>query len=824
MRLLLSHTIRSIKDNAAQLAVILLTVTVVTAMFFATLTVGGLFTNLQTSLKARLGGDTDLSVSGGVFSEAAIDEYLSENADSVEYTEKYMQTGALYRPSSGDVSKAVLIEATDLTSYISRHASSLVIYDSYEYSYSYPAVWIGRSFAEENGIKAGDVVEVYVEMYQLYRKLTVTYVFENYGIFANSVVNNLLVDLDTLANKGLLNLVNIKLTDNADRTAFEEGLKAKMGEGIEVGESVDYAEIDRIVGSNQTLLNIALIFVAALMAFILFTAFLVMARKRIPELMLFRTVGASRGTIVAMLFAEGLVYGLAGAVVGTVIGRIGMGLVADNVIPNFPDAVTFGFTDYLFSILFGTAVSGLSALFPSLRASRDSVRKVTSDKTGASKRPKSVLPLIISAAVMTAAALCVAFVKVYTVVFTVFLVAAAAVFVFFAIPYVLRAVSALFGKKGSAGLASMSIKRNPLNRTLSGLVGFVVVFTFVIVSIVNVIIGAVTPANERFNADFVVAPITQTDLKKVSLSLENVYGIEDINLHFYDTFIWETDTQNVEYTVYGTDNSSGLEGLGKGWTEEIKLNFDTTLNPVIISYDMAKRLGLKEGDVIKLTLSDGRTLYDEFTVIGIDETVTSNDRVMIIRNSSFRIDAKDYTPDDGMIFLKVRSDVSDDDLYRELRDRLEGELCYILEFTDWAYATSVGIRGVVTLLKILQVLIGAVASVGVVNLTLVTLMSRRREYNIYESVGLDGRGYVRLSLAESLIVGLSGAAVGVGLSLIANLLVPVFAEIIDRFPTIAVFPWFLAVTAVCAVAFYGFIYLMSALFRRKKQSIERNVL
>ena len=823
MRLLLRHTVRSVKENKAQLAVILLTVIVVTAMFFATLTVGGLFTNLQTSLKARLGGETDLSVSGGVFSEAAFDEYIAENADSVEYTEKYMQTGALYRPSSGDASKAVLIEATDLEAYVAGHASSLVVYDSYEYSYAYPAVWIGRAFAEENGIKAGDVVEVYVEMYQLYRKLTVTYIFENYGIFANSVVNNLLVDLDTLANKGLLNLVNIKLTDEADEVAFAEGLKAKLGEGIEVGESVDYAEIDRIVGSNQTLLNIALIFVTALMAFILFTAFLVMARKRIPELMLFRTVGASKGAVIAMLFCEGLVYGLVGAVVGTVIGRIGMGIVADNVIPNFPDAVTFEFTDYLFGVLFGTAVSGLSALIPALRAGKDSVRKVTSDKVGVSGK-LSLLPLVISAAVMTAAALCVAFVKVFTVAFTVFLVAAAAVFVFFAIPFVLKGISALFGKKGSAGLAAMSVKRNPLNRTLSGLVGFVVVFTFVIVSIVNVIIGAVRPANERFSADYVVASVNETDLRQVSLSLEKVYGISEVNIHFYDTFIWETDTQSVEYTVYGTDNSSGLEGLGKDWADGIKKAFDSTLNPVIVSYDMAKRLGLETGDVIKLTLSDGRTLYDEFTVVGIDETVTSNDRVMIIRNSSFRIDAKDYTPDEGMIFINVRSDVPNDDLYRELRDRLEGELCYILEFTDWAYATSVGIRGVVTLLQILQVLIGAVASIGVVNLTLVTLMSRKREYNIYEAVGLDGRGYVRLSLSESVIIGIAGAAVGVGLSLIANLLIPVFAGIIDRFPTVDVFPWQLGVTAICAVAAYCAIYLASALFRRKKQSIERNVL
>ena len=50
MGILFRHTIRSIRDSLGQLIVILLTITVVSALFFVSLTIGGLFDNLQTSM------------------------------------------------------------------------------------------------------------------------------------------------------------------------------------------------------------------------------------------------------------------------------------------------------------------------------------------------------------------------------------------------------------------------------------------------------------------------------------------------------------------------------------------------------------------------------------------------------------------------------------------------------------------------------------------------------------------------------------------------------------------------------------------------------
>ena len=114
MGILIRHTARSIKDTLGQLIVILLTVTLVSAVFFVTQTIGGLFTNLQTSLKSRLGHDADLTITGS-FSETKL-QNSAQNNDDVEYYETYLQLGGLFRASENAVSRNINTATTAISS------------------------------------------------------------------------------------------------------------------------------------------------------------------------------------------------------------------------------------------------------------------------------------------------------------------------------------------------------------------------------------------------------------------------------------------------------------------------------------------------------------------------------------------------------------------------------------------------------------------------------------------------------------------------------------------------------------------------------------
>ena len=826
MGILIRHTARSIRDNLGQLIVILLTVTLVSAVFFVTLTIGGLFTNLQTSLKSRLGNGADLAITG-TFSERKIKNYAENNAD-IEFFETYLQLGGLFRATERSESKVVLVEATDLKKYTDLHGKQLIVADSYEYSYGYPEVFVGESFAKENGIKAGDKVRLEIASYDLTLTLTVSYVFKNYGLFANNVVNNVVVDYDTIADFGIVSVANFKVAEGS-----VEKVRAELTELFPtetVSDSVNHAEVDRIVGNNQNLLNVALVFVTAMMIFILFSAYLVIAKKRAREFAVFRAVGASTGTIVWAMILEGLLYGLAGAVVGAMIGRIGMGVAVDRVIPNFPDAVSYEVKDYLLSVLFGGLVSAGSALVPIIRVVRRSVRGST-DEVRTSKLPvKRRLIFLAVAAVLTAVSVTLlVLLPDLSLLFTVLLVVSSAAFVYAGIPYVVRCVSKLLSYAKVSRPASMSVKRNPQGHLLSGLVGFIIVFTFLVVSIVNVIISAITPVNTRFSADFAVESV-QGDLEKMRDEISSVYGVTEAENFFYDTVLDISDAQTgvskgVDergIAVYSADYGDAIHFLSRSVDTDVKTRFDTVLHPVIVSYDIVKRYGVSVGDRIVLRVGRGN-LSDVFTVVGVDYTATSDDRFMIIRRESFAIDGNLYQPKNGVLFINTDKTVPNADLYRELRLSAERNSCYVLKFDDWAYATSVGITGVATLLRILQVVVSAVALIGVVNLTVVTLYERRRELNVFFAVGLGKSGYVRLALFESFVLSLSGAVVGVGLSLVVNLLLPVFSRLIDRYPDFAVFPWELAAVAAAAILAYALVYVLAAAARRRADTVERNL-
>ncbi|MBR1747707.1 MAG: FtsX-like permease family protein, partial [Clostridia bacterium] len=772
MGILVRHTARSIKDNLGQLVVILLTVTLVSAVFFVTLTIGGLFTNLQTSLKARLGHGADVSVTGEAFSERKLKQY-ADSATDIEYYETYLQLAGLFRSTERSESKVVLVEATDVNAFLTRHGQELIVSDSYEYSYGTPEVFIGESFAEENGVKAGDRVSIYVGTFDRYLTLTVSYVFKNYGVFANNVVNNVIVDYRAVDNYGVVNVANIKLVEGADKEKVKAELSEVFPENV-VSDSVPIAEVERVVGNNQNLLNVALVFVTAMMIFILFSAYLVVAKKRAREFAVFRAVGADNATIVGAMVAEGLFYGLVGAVVGAMVGRIGMGIAVERVIPNFPDAVRYTAKDYILSILFGGLVSALSALFPILRVVRTSVRGSSVEVRSVGRKKIRLSLLVLSAVLMAVSVVLLIVLPDLSLPFTILLVVASAVFVYSAIPYAIALFSALLSRFRSSRLAGMSVKRNPQGHLLSGLVGFVIVFTFLVVSIVNVIISAITPDNARFLADFAVESV-QGDLSAMRDDIVSIYGVDRAEVIFRDIVLSITEPQTGHskgvdergVALYSVPYGSAIDFLSQYVTEEAKARFDSVLHPVIVSYDLVGRYGIKVGDEIRMSVEKG-LLSDVFTVVGIDYGQTANDRLVIVREDSLRIDGRDYRPTSGVLFIDADESVPNADLYRELRLSAERHSCYIPRFDDWAYATSVGIRGVVHLLRFLQFVVSAVALIGVVNLTVVTLYERRRELNVFFAVGLGKDGYVRLALFESVILSLAGVVVGVGLSLVVN--------------------------------------------------------
>lgn len=830
MKTLFNHSIRSIKDNKGQFLVIVLTITVVTVMLFVALTVGDLFYNLQLSLKSRVANDTDIKIEG-VFSEARLEEFYAENQSDINYIDTYMQMGGLFRNQVGDdlSSKVILIEATNLAKFYERHKDTLTIYQYYEFSYQYPEVWIGKSFANENNIKIGDTVQIYLEYTKSYQKMTVTCIFENFGMFANSVVNNIMVDFATVSSRGILTTAYISLVDGVDKTVFTDNLTEFMANSeLVIGPAVDYAEINKVVNNNQKLLNVALVFIIALILFILFTSYLVMAKNRLNELITFKTAGASNRQIISIMLLEGALYGAFGAICGLIIGRAGMTFAVSKVIPNFPDAIKYNILDFVLSFVLGVVISVAASVVPTIKASKESVRVLISGTVKDANKP-NIIVTIISSLLIVVCVLLLIFVPNQSIAVLIVLLAIIAVLIMTIMPYIVKGVSYLFSfGKGVARISSFGLKRSSYSHTLSGLIGSLMVFTFLVVSIINVIVFAIKPYNERFESDFVVESVDSVSLKDTATEMQSVHGVKNAYYYSYDTFIWHNGELKEEFTVYGVDSADAIKYITDRVSADAISLYKQTINPVIVSYDLIQRFDIEVGQTITLTLgnkiSGARdTLSAEFLIVGIDYAMTQNDRVMIMNSDSFVVNNQVYSPSNNMIFVITDKDVPNKDLYYDLRDRLEGT-GYILEYNDWVYATSVGITGLISLLNILQFMISAVAFIGIINLTIVSFLDRKREFNIFRSVGMDKKGHAVLSICEGIIIALSGGLVGFALSIVMNRLMPSFAIMIDRFIVSTVVPISIVWIALAVVAFYSAIYFVLAVTTKKLKNIERNVI
>lgn len=819
MKIILHHTFRSVKDNLGQLFVIVFTITIMSALFFATLSLRDVFYNLQLSMASRLPDQAQIEIQGDILSEYEVDDAI-EQLNGVETVDKYLELYALLKTTKDtDVEeKVVLIEATDLVHYYNYHSNSLFYQEGIdpEFVSTYPQVWMSYDFAKQNELSVGDEIELYISLYGSYQKFVITYLFKSQGVFANTAVNNIMTDLSAFGDRGLLTNVYVKMYENSDVPGAIDTLRENLpDESVKIDYAIDYEHIESVVSGNQKLITVMLFFVLALVLFILLSSYLVIYQKRMQELSVFKAVGASFAQCIGILVFEGLVYGLTGAVLGTVLGRFAMQIVQIKIIPNFAGAIKFRFYHYILSMLLGTVVSLLCASVPAYLLVKRSVR-ASSDKPPLGPINRLTPLFIILVGLLAVCVLIVVFYPQTIVYVCLVMIAIMAMLIYFGTPYLVSFSSRLFSfGKGIVKLSSRSVRRNKNTASLSAIVGAVISFSFIAVSIVSMVIGAIKPYYDHFKCDYIVQTISETtDMEVVNSEITSTFGVKKSILLQYQEYETFADNKKIKYTLYALNDVSEVNYVSTALTKEEAERFATNDDMIILSYDLANRFEKKIGDEIELDLNGDKKSY---TIVAIDQTITKDDRVCFILNKS------NERYKNAFILVIGSKNVSGMDLYKDLSDKIQKYSCNIMYYKDWIQSTNVGIKGIELLLRLLQIIIGAVAFIGVVNITVSTLHDRKREYNIYFSAGLDGKKYFLLSLFEGIIFALSGGLIGLFFSLIINLLMPELGKLIDRYATISYFPPEIGIVVAAIMAIYVLTYVIVAMRIRKNRSIERNI-
>lgn len=822
MKAFLRHIVRSADESRGQMAVIVITIAVVTAMIFIAFSMSDVFYNVNMAEYDRVAQGADMLIGSNFNTNTTFSLSRAESIISTLPEGTVTDVSYFYKATSvlktDTRSKTVLIEATDMSDYLERHplryayvysvedAASEAEY--YEKLSQYSSVVIGKRFAEQNEISVGDVVEIYLPQYESYTSLLVRYIAVNEGIFSSAADVNMLVDFTAVGNIGAITAAYITFAEPGMYEQylpfFEEAFPAvSVDEGNNMGEVMD------IVKNNTLLLAVGLAFLIVTMSLILFTSYLIVSRNRMSEMVVFKAAGATPAQVAGIMFGEVLFYQLIGGVAGLILGRFVMTLAVDILIPSAAKAVTYQVWKYVLSFIIALAVTFIATSGPVISVSKKTVRELTSEsfRFGRAHRPYTVF--IALALLAGAVAAYVLTSGIALAVSAIAVVAAAAFFAYAAVPHIIRFfayITAHNRRGGAFALAGNGIARNRAMGTVTTLVSVVVAFSFLVVEVVGLVQSAIVPFESRYRADVVVnvgRDFGDGTVSELDAAVDSTYGVAwSGRFNYFDYYLPDSDSD--EWTLYGVEDIETLYHCIISEDEGLEERWNAAENPIVLSTDMMLRYGLKIGDTLTVTPADKdyANRVGTFTVVGEDTTVTEYDRVGYVKYSviaairescTYLIDVEEGA-DSGEVFVNLRSNV----------EALNIPLAFALEFDEWAYAASSSLDGVSSLLSLLQALVYLVAVIGIVNISAVTFFDRRNEFKLYRIAGMSSSDYMRFSLGEGLIAGGAGVLTGFVIGYGINLLVPSLGSIIGKYIALEAFPvWLLAVAAAALALFIG---------------------
>ena len=845
MKAFIRHILRSADSSKGQVAIIVITIAIVTAMVFLTFSMYDVFFNLNIAEYDRVADGADMLLgnnfgSDQLFSKARFDRVINAEPEG-EITEVMYFTKFSTIFKTDTQSRTIIIEATDLADYLEKKPLRYVdIFTEqtegadvpYYEAGGYGAVIIGENFAKETGVKVGDLVEVYLPTYEMYTTLLVRCIAPNEGIFGSASDRNILVDFESIGNQGQVNAVYISFSDEALFDKYEQ-LFATYFPAVECGEGNSYSDIISIVRNNTLLLSVGLLFLVATLMLILFTSYLIISRSRMSEMVIFKSAGATPKQVAGIMLGEVLFYAVVGGAIGLLLGRVLMGVAVKVLLPMSPNAVTYPFWKFVVSYIIAIAVSVLATLVPIVSVSKKTVRELTGEGFKVIK-PVNIRLFIAVTILVIGIAVAYAFLKgIALLILSVALIIAVAFWIYCAIYFIVAFVGKLVRKTSKGGtpyLAGVSVTRNSAMHTVTTLIAVVIAFSFLIVEVVGIVQDAVIPFRERFEADYIISANSELKreeydvIKGASLSVSGVEGVG-----WYNTTDFELEGGR-DCTFYGVDSLWMMERCSTVTKEEIEKAWNSVERPLVLNQNITTIYGLEVGDTITLKPLE-QDFKDEtmtFTIIAIDRSVTRWDMIGFCKfEDLYRMNKY------GTFFVKEKAGLTEQEqqeVFVDLRDNIEElgiSLTYALDYAEWAYAETDGYEGVGTLLTMLQILVWFVSLMGVANISIVTVYDRRAEYRLYKVSGMSSGEYVKFSVFEGLIVGLAGGLLGLVAGYGVNMLVPSLATIIGRYSAFNVLPWQLFLNFAIGVGAFMLLWTLIALVNRKntvKSINERNIL
>jgi len=786
LALIIKFVLKNFLEKKFRTFLIIFSITVATALFFATSAISGTMGQMFVERMRSSIGSADIVIHSGPDSPSSLFTAAGANIcrDRLEYSVGLLWGSGFYQPGRQENVRFNLlgIELADLQVFNPIAVTAQADLTPFR---GRKAI-ISRLTAERYGLRLGG--NLTLEVNGSRQRFVIAGIAEPTGPFFETGQNvTAVVSLETLralyGAAGRISTLYLKVKDPAEEQAIIAELSGQYSR-YTVRETLTGQEIANYVGGITTAFSMMMIVVLFMSVFIIYTSFKLITAERMPVIGTFRSVGATRRDTGLVLTAESTLYGVMGGLLGAGGGIGILYVIAVMSMPRWLAGIkpSIYYTPGQLLTAFGMALllSLGSSLLPIFRASGTPLKEIIFTVTETRPR-RRYNGLLLGIAFLAIGLLAPPFIpKQLALVLDAVCIILAVTAIVLLVPYVTdvfivcceRLYSAVFGNEGVLAAKNLRENTSILNSIALLAIG---ISSFLMINTVSY--SVVTEVADFYNrsANFDIMVYASRADAAFLKQLRRIDGVKG---------------------VYGSYQAGGVELAGRGerigtlegidinqypeyWNANIEGDSTTVLTElaagrnILLTATLREKFGVNRGDTLVLETERGKK---EYTVTGFFDSMMNNGNYALIPEQYFKTDWRSSYFSDIYIKTDEPAAVVAESIKQELVRRSPW-IMTMDEMEQRNYQSNKQLFDILQGFTLLTLLIGIC---GVMNNLILSYIQRKRFLAIFRSVGMSRTQIVKLLLLEAGTGGLIGGIVGAGGGLLVSSIIPHVLKAMNR--------------------------------------------
>ena len=775
MSIVIKFTLRNIREKKLRTFLILLSIILSSALFFASTAVSTTMEMMIMEQMQKYFGNADIIITAGEQAKTGFisPDLLNKYQGGVNYAVGMVPGGGEYKVKGETIQLGIQgIDLEDLNK-----MNPIILDQQRELSpFKGNKAIIGKGMAEKYGLKPGDSMGI--NMQGSKKWFVVSGISQPTGPFAeDGESTHIIVPRETMAGlyggKGKVNSIYVGLEDSADQDKMVEEL-SKAYPTYRVVPTISKAMLKSETQQISAMFLVIAAFVLILSMFIIYTSFKVIMAERLPVIGTFRSIGATKKMTNRVLMIESMIYGVLGGLLGDILGISILKLMIRQIMPLWRSNIDFkayytpGQLIMGFSV--GLILALISSFLPIRRVAKIPIKDIvlnSMEKKVKKKRWKTILGVLFLAIAIVGPRIVPENIAMAVDIICMFLLVPAVVML---VPYItnafLRVFQAIYedilGNEGILAAQNLRDNKNSLNNTvLLGMsISVLLMINTLSQSIVNDTVNYYKDNN--YDISFWSWPMNRSTESRL-LSVDGVADTFGEYQKYGETQVMEKNTEI--RSILGVNKNKTLDYMAldiEGEVEKLMEELDEGRN-IIVTNIFKDEYGIQKGDYLKLKVEKGIL---EYKVVGFIESNRSDGKYALIGERYLKSDmlVKDY----NLIYIKTNKD--SEEVVKNIQEKFKNRAPWVRSMKQMMKENMEGNSKILGIFKGFGIMALVICVFGVFNNLIISFIDRKRSLAIMRSVGMNKGQTLKMIFIEAFTGGLIGGIIGIiiGLLLIMN--------------------------------------------------------